>query len=219
MAGTDRTEAVVIAAKYPKRGAVKTRLARNIGAGMALRLYLGFIRDLDTKLGTRDRPLYWAYTPPGCDFSALVDSPCFPQEGADLGESMLNIFGKMFRRGYERVCVIGADSPHLTTGRIDEAFQFLSRADCVFSPTEDGGYNLVGLKTACDLFTGIAMSTPNTLSDTLERAKALGLSCRLLPLSFDVDNISDLEHLRRLPDPVGDYLQHTRIVMRQFFKA
>jgi radical SAM protein with 4Fe4S-binding SPASM domain len=98
---------------------------------------------------------------------------------------------------------------------IDEAFMALAEVDAVFAPAEDGGYNLVGLKQTYDLFSGISMSTPHVLADTLERARALGLSVHLLPTSFDVDEIEDLEKLRRFLAQNGESLPHTQNILKQ----
>lgn len=217
---SEASEALVIVAKYPEVGAVKTRLARFIGDERVCQLYLSFIRDLDEKFGGRHRPLFWAYTPPESDFPSLIEAThqCFPQEGSWLGERLLNIFRRLFQQGFQRVAIMSSDSPHMLTEWIDEAFAALAEVDAVFAPAEDGGYNLVGLKQAHDLFSGIAMSTPHVLADTLERARALGLSVHLLPTSFDVDEIEDVEKLRLFLAQNGEPLPHTREILKRIEK-
>ncbi len=212
-----RREALVIMAKQPRVGGVKTRLARHVGDDLAYRLYLGFLRDLEGKFAGLERPILWAYTPPESEFTSLVScgSRCFPQEGALLGERLLNGFRRLFREGFERVVFMSSESPHLPAEWIDEAFGALAEVDVVFAPAEDGGYNLVGMSEVHDVFTGVEMSTPRVLGDTLARVEALGLSSRLLPVSFDVDEIEDLEKLRSFLARDADCLPHTRRILER----
>ena len=215
-----RREALVIMAKHPRLGAVKTRMARHVGDERAFQLYLGFLRDLEAKFAGRERPLLWAYTPAESDFPSLVNSGsrCFPQEGERLGARLLNGFQRLFGEGYERVVFMSSDSPQLPAAWIDEAFAALRGVDVVFAPAEDGGYNLVGLRELHDLFTGVEMSTPRVLADTLERVRTLGLASRLLPVSFDVDEIEDVEKLRGFLAQDAECLPHTRRVLEQSWR-
>ena len=210
-------EALVIVAKHPEIGKVKTRLARHIGDALACRLYVGFLRDLEEKFGERSYPLFWALAPPGGDALGLLrpGSRCFSQEGESLGERLLNIFQRLLQQGFERVAIMGSDSPHMPAEWIDEAFASLRRVDAVFAPADDGGYNLVALKQAHDLFSGIVMSTPGVLEASLERARELGLRVHLLPRSFDVDEIEDLERLRGHLTNDADSLPHTRRILNE----
>jgi hypothetical protein len=214
-AGAEAEEALVIVAKYPEVGSVKTRLAQHIGQELASQLYLGFIRDLEAKFSQGRRLLFWAYTPAGSNFPGLVNSgsQCFPQEGEYLGARLHNIFRRLFRQGYQRVAIMSSDSPQMLREWIDEAFARLLEIDVVLAPADDGGYNLVGLRADHDLFTGITMSTPRVLADTIERARMLNLSVHLLPASFDVDAIEDLEKLRRFLTQSDEPLIHTREVL------
>lgn len=211
------SEALVIVAKYPEVGRVKTRLAKHLGDEMACRLYLGFIRDLEEKFGNGVRPLYWAYTPPTHHFASVVraGSRCFPQDGGWLGERLLNIFRRLLGAGFRRVVVMGSDAPQMRPEWIEEAFTALTRVDIVLAPAEDGGYNLIGMKQAHDVFSGVMMSTPQALADTAERIKSLGLSVHLLPTSFDVDELEDVEKLCRVIEQDDSDLSHTRDILRQ----
>jgi hypothetical protein len=213
-------EALVIVAKYPKVGDVKTRLAKHIGDELACRLYLGFIRDLEEKFGDGLRPLYWAYTPPTCQFASVVraGSHCFPQDGTWLGERLLNIFRRLLGAGFQRVVIMSSDSPHMRAEWIEEAFTALTEVDAVFAPAEDGGYNLIGLKQVHDVFSGVTMSTPDVLADTLERVKILGLSVHLLPTSFDVDEIEDVKKLQQWINRDDSHLTHTRDILMRLGK-
>lgn len=194
-----KSEALVIAARYPRVGRVKTRLARGIGAEAACRLYRAFLHDLQGRFGAGERPLFWAYTPRDCDFPALIAPAgrCFPQEGRNLAQRMRRIFERMFAAGYARVALMGSDLPHMPAELVERAFAGLASADAVFVPAEDGGYSLVALRGPHDLFSGVRVSTPRVMEQTLARARALGLTTHLLPPVFDVDEPADLERLRR----------------------
>jgi uncharacterized protein len=205
-------EILVIMARYPEEGAVKTRLARDLGAQVTHRLYRAFIEDLAEKFGSRHRPLIWYYIPESSPFPQLFSHhfACRPQSGSSLQERMLRIFEDLLREGYKRVVVIGADVPQIPIEAVDEAFASLDAVDVVFRPSVDGGYHLVGLKTARDLFSGIAMSTEHVFRDTIERAVSMGLSIHILAPSFDVDTIEDVKRLRQYLAETDEPLTRTR---------
>ncbi len=165
-------EALVIMARYPEEGAVKTRLARDLGPRQTIRLYRAFIDDLAGKFGTLHRPLIWYYFPESSPFAQLFSQryPCRPQAGSSLQERMLRIFEDLFGEGFQRVVVIGADVPHIPVEAVEEAFALLSAMDVILRPSSDGGYHLIGLRAAGDLFSGISMGTDRVLRETVERA-------------------------------------------------
>jgi rSAM/selenodomain-associated transferase 1 len=210
-------EVLVIMARYPEEGAVKTRLARDLGPQVTHRLYRAFLYDLAEKFGSLRRPLIWYYVPESSPFPQLFSHlfACRPQSGSSLQERMLRIFEEMFLEGYQRVVVIGADVPHIPVGAVDEAFASLNKMDVVFRPSADGGYHLVGLKTVRDLFGGIAMGTDRVLRDTIERAASMGLSVHCLAPSFDIDTIEDVKRLRQFLAETNDPLPRTREVLAE----
>jgi rSAM/selenodomain-associated transferase 1 len=214
-------EALVIMARYPGEGAVKTRLARDLGPQVTLRLYRAFIDDLAGKFGSRSRPLIWYYLPASSPFPQLFSRrfACRPQSGSSLQERMLRIFEELFGEGCKRVVVIGADVPHIPAEAVDEAFSLLDAADVVLRPSRDGGYHLIGLTSPWDLFSGIPMSTDRVLLDTTERAESMGLSVHCLAPSFDVDTVDDLKRLSRFLETTEDPLPRTRQVMAEIFRV
>ncbi|HUI28214.1 MAG TPA: TIGR04282 family arsenosugar biosynthesis glycosyltransferase [Candidatus Kryptonia bacterium] len=191
--------ALVIMARYPAVGRVKTRLARSIGVERALALYRAFLRDLDVRFTRAPRPLVWAFHPPELDFAAVVTpgTRCVPQIGRDLGERMHNCF-RLLCGEFERVLMIGVDAPHLRDEWLDEAERALANVDVVLGPSNDGGYYLIAMRQPHDVFSGVAMSTPEVLIDTQRAAARHGLRVHLLPPTFDVDTVDDLERLQRL---------------------
>lgn len=209
---------VIVAAKVPVAGRVKTRLvaaAPDFGPHEAARLAEAFLADT---LVLAARPAlradcWLALDGDPADLAAgLVPAgvTIVPQAGNCLGERLVNMTKAGFRAGYGRVCVIGSDAPHLPLAFLEEAFGRLAPAitgssgdapppvaDAVFGPADDGGYYLVALRNhAPALFVNISWSGPDVLAETRERANAAGLRLALLPPWYDVDTPVDLDRLR-----------------------
>ena len=192
---------LVVMAKYPAPGRVKTRLAAALGADAACALYRAFVLDLWDRLRRLPYPVTWAYWPPDAPFAGLLPGArCRPQTGGDLGERMMAAIASELRDDGGPVLVIGADVPHVPAASLAEgAAALASGADVVLGPAADGGYYLIGLETAVPaLFEGIAWGTPEVLDATLARAARLGLATHRLPPDFDVDEPADLDRLRAL---------------------
>jgi rSAM/selenodomain-associated transferase 1 len=191
---------VVVVAKEPVPGKVKTRLTPEISPAEAADLYRCFILDRIKGIGSLagvDRAV--AYTPEDAlgAFSALpLDGfELFAQRGADLGERLNNIFQDKLSSGYEAVSIVDSDSPDLPNRLIRESLQLLfsKQAEVVFGPCHDGGYYLVGMrKPHPELFRDIPWSTVSVLSTSLEKSRALGLDVKLLSFWNDLDTFEDL---------------------------
>ncbi|MEO7000947.1 MAG: TIGR04282 family arsenosugar biosynthesis glycosyltransferase [Ktedonobacterales bacterium] len=204
----DLPDALVIVAKYPEPGAVKTRLGATIGHERAANLYRAFLADLAARFGAANGyRLHWAVAPGAHSIGALqtVFGPgarLFAQRGDDFAVRLYSIVEDMRDAGYRRVAILSSDAPQLPTWLVTDAFAALATGDVALAPAEDGGYSLIALHleratgaAPPDLFRGIHMSTPTVLAETLQRAASLGLSTTLLPTSFDVDEASDLARL------------------------
>lgn len=191
---------LLIFIKNVRMGTVKTRLARTVGDAEALRIYHVLLKKTrQAALGTTARRwLFYSDTVetgdawPESDFEKMVQCP------GDLGARMADAFRRAFAAGASRVVIIGSDCPGLTGQLIDDAFAELEHADFVLGPTLDGGYYLLGM-TAYDpsVFDGIAWSTDSVCAATLEKIRAAGKTCALLPERTDVDTEADwrkLEH-------------------------
>ena len=119
----------------------------------------------------------------------------FIQEGKDLGDRMKNTFSERFTEGYERVVIIGADSPSLPSAYVKQAFDF--KEDVVLGPSVDGGYYLIGMQRKfVNLFDGITWGSGNVLKETYSRLKSNGSTLGLLPVWYDVDRPDDLIFLK-----------------------
>jgi rSAM/selenodomain-associated transferase 1 len=191
---------LVIVAKAPLPGAVKTRLLTKLTPQEATDLYSCFIRDRIKEIGRlRDVDLAIAYTPAESKtyFARFLSNgfQLFAQQGKDLGERLHQIFVQKLSQGYQAVTIIDSDTPDLPGSLVAQAFQWLAAesADAVFGPCADGGYYLVGLRKArSDLFSGIPWSTAEVLTKSLQKAETLGLQVRLLPQWNDLDTFEDL---------------------------
>ena len=189
--------ALVIVARQPVVGQVKTRLAAAIGTAPACALYTAFLHDMDARLGAAGYPPLWAYTPADAPFGAVIGAPsrCFPQEGPDLNARLLNIFRALLGAGWERVAIVSSDAPHLPLDWLDGAYAALDAHDLVLGPADDGGYSLIAMRAAHDVFAGVTMSTATVRAETVALAGRLGLRTHLLPSTFDVDEPPDLARL------------------------
>src|SRR5579859_4359307 len=224
-------QALFIVARLPIVGQTKTRLGKTLGDEAATALYRAFLRDLGerfTRAAARDGyDLYWFYAAPdGADaaaFAACVPpgGMLFRQEGADFAARLWQGFQTLSARGYERVVVIGSDSPHLAAAWVRQAFAALATQDVVIGPARDGGYYLLGQRASpapVDLFSGMTMSTATVCAETLARAEAAGLRVTLAPTTFDIDEAADLERLgtalRDAPSAEADPAPATQALLR-----
>lgn len=207
-------KALVMFAKAPIPGEVKTRLCPPLTPDEAASLHGSFILDALERTSHLAKPRRGKGRsgPAGIDrFVACTPSPqhaffkvleqrhgvkLIEQVGDDLGARMEQAFAALFRKGYQRVILIGTDLPTLSEELCQQAFALLDAHDLVLGPALDGGYYLIGLKQqAPELFKGIPWSTPEVLNLTQEKATALGLKIGLLPSQRDVDTLDDLRAL------------------------
>lgn len=191
---------LVVFARAPLVGRVKTRLAAGIGPEAALRVYHTLGRKVVDQLRAGPWRLVVRYDPPGEE--ALVASwlgaagvEFRPQVGGDLGERMAEAMEAELTSGATAVCVVGTDAPDLDQPLVEGAFTALEAgADVVFGPAEDGGYYLVGVRRSRPgLFQHIPWSTDRVLSLSLQTCREAGLEVALLRTLRDVDTPADLE--------------------------
>jgi len=190
---------LVIVAKEPVPGKVKTRLFPKFSPAVAADLYRCFLHDRIQEVSTLNGVRAIAYTPENARETfmtlALDGFELFAQQGKHLGERLNNIFLEKLSQGYKAVSIVDSDSPDLPKSLIEESFELLlsKRADIVFGPCYDGGYYLVGMrKPHPELFRDIPWSTENVLSVTLEKARKMGLNVKLLSAWNDLDTFEDL---------------------------
>jgi len=196
-------EAVVLMAKAPVAGRVKTRLCPPLAPAEATRLYACMLGDAAEEISSVARVARYLFLDPPGAADALLEAPFstferFPQRGRDLGDRMRNAAATAFRRGARRVVIVGADCPSLSAGTVRRAFRELSSgASVVFGPSEDGGFYLAGLSSPDDrLFRGFRWSTAEVLRNAAARCRMLSAPFSFLPPGRDVDTGEDLLALR-----------------------
>ena len=195
-------KALIIFAKVPKPGHVKTRLQPDLSPEQSGQIYLAFI--LDTLNATAS--LKGVARIVACDstrrdpfFKGLADRYgviLMDQSGENLGARMQHALAEAFKAGYNQAVIIGTDSPTLPMEYIELAFKQLRKYPLVLGPGADGGYYLFGCSGAAPpIFDGIAWSTETVLAQTLERMVQKNLNGVLLPFWYDVDTLTDVRFL------------------------
>jgi rSAM/selenodomain-associated transferase 1 len=200
---------LIIFAKEPAPGQVKTRLIPPLDPEAAACLYRCFLTDILDEMGRlAGLCLALAYSPAGARayFKGLVPASVnlFPQEGTDLGERMARAFDWGFQAGFSPVLLRGSDTPDLPGSVVLEGEKVLAAgtAQVALGPAFDGGYYLMGLKAPQpELFRGLAWSGPAVLQETLERARRLSLPVHLLPEWPDIDDFDGLLSFLKRPHP------------------
>lgn len=204
---TSHHAALVVFAKAPVPGQVKTRLCPPLTPDEAATLHGSFV--LDTLERTKaavtqfklpfDRYLACAPSSTHVFFKIMEERQgvkLIDQTGDDLGTRMAQTFESLFAHGYKHVLIVGTDVPSLPLELYKQAMTLLDSHDLVLGPALDGGYYLIALnRPVPELFTGIPWSTDQVLRLTQEKASMLGLKSALLPPWRDVDTIDDLQAL------------------------
>ena len=211
--------ALLIFARRPQAGQVKTRLSPPLPPADAAELYRCMLHDTLNRtrsLAGIDRFVCYVDDDGAEAYfrDAAPDCRLLSQNGTDLGERMAEAFRHLFETGYDRAAIIGSDSPDLPMRFVTESLAHLaSGADAVYVPSGDGGFCLLALrKLHGNLFEGIAWSTEKVLEMSLERAANAGLRVELLPVWHDVDTIADLHRPELLDETNGAVL--TRAFIR-----
>ncbi len=191
---------LIIFAREPLPGQVKSRLAADVGDEAASQLYEAMLLDvLDISRGLTgiESVVFWDCAAESLPLLAeRFGCQSRRQADGDLGQRMQATFAEMSAAGFESCCIIGSDSPDLPPSCIVRAFEILEsgQSDVVFGPSSDGGYYLLGLKQILpQLFRDIAWSTPAVLQHSLAAAQSAGISTALLPIWHDIDTRQDLD--------------------------
>ena len=186
---------LIIFAKNPVLGRCKTRLAKGIGPENALAVYRILLQH--TAQTTRslkvDKEVFYTDF---IDHEDRWDSTIFKkglQSPGDLGQKMQAAFEAGFKKGYQKIVLIGTDLITLEPSDIEKAFEALDSNTVVFGPAQDGGYYLIGLtQMRPELFKNIPWSTAEVLTKSLEQ---LDQTYQLLQLKNDIDTVEDLAEI------------------------
>lgn len=198
---------LLVFARLPECGRVKTRLARELGDERALDLYRAMLDDLLHSAGNASDDVaievLWAPSP-DANGEAIREAfgtlPTAMQTGATLGDRLAMAFSeRFFFHRTAKIIAIGVDDPDLPRALIDSAFALLDSCEWVVGPATDGGYYLIGCRGGAfntGVFRDIAWGTSSVLAATLEKIRDWQASVALLPARSDLDEHADLTGYR-----------------------
>lgn len=179
---------VVVFARWPQAGKVKTRLAGAYGKDGAARIYRRLLDHTIAAANGSGLPVELRVTGASCEQFEEEFGPGIAARDQGMGD-----LGARLARIEPPALVIGSDLPALSSQLLRDAARALASHDIVIGPARDGGYWLIGLRHACPwLFTDMAWSSPQVLGETLARLEARGVTSALLPELADVDEPDDL---------------------------
>ena len=183
--------AVIVFAKEPVKGQVKTRLGGEIGHDTAVDVYYQLLACTDGATKPFQRYIFYRGNAERIPFFRGAVAWVEQSEG-DLGQRMVAAFEHLFELGSEKVVIIGSDCPLLKADIIEQAFLSLDAHDFCLGPALDGGYYLLGMKERHpELFAGIPWSTDQVARLTMEKMGEG--SYFLLPELRDLDRVEDLD--------------------------
>lgn len=222
----NRERTLVIMAKAPRPGAVKTCLVSSLSPETVTDFYCCLLDDT-LALARSLSNVEVAVMCPESDVNELAQlardqANVVAQKGEGLVAGLTSVFAH-FTAGHQHVIAFNSDSPHLSRSVLEEAFETLAAHDVVVGPTHDGGYYLVGAKASHPtLFTGDGMGTSSALKRLLSRARALELSVGFAAPFYDIDVADDLtrlaEELRLAPEKAprtAEWLKQWEVVAAQ----
>ena len=193
---------LVIMAKAPKPGMVKTRLTESLPSPAVTALYRCLLEDTLALAGSLTGVEVAVVCPESDqeELAHLVGNTVqvVAQKGEGLAAGLTSVFRHFTASGGQHVIAFNSDSPHLPPSVLESAFEILTTHDVVVGPTHDGGYYLVGAKAAHPaLFESDRMGTRSALDRLLKRTKVLGLSTGFTEPFYDIDVANDLILLAR----------------------
>ena len=196
--GSDRV--LVIMAKAPRPGVVKTRLTPSLSPEVVTAFYCCLLDDT-LALARSLEGVEVAIMCPDSDVNELArfagkDLSVVAQKGEGLAAGLISVFAHFAEGHQRRIIAFNSDSPHLPSSVLEDAFTALAEHDLVVGPTDDGGYYLVGAKDSHPaLFARDGMGTSTALERLLSRARSLELSLGFSDTFYDIDVADDLTRL------------------------
>jgi len=197
---SNKDRVLVIMAKAPRPGAVKTRLAPRFSPAGVTALYCCLLEDTFA-LGRSLNDVEVAIMCPQADVNELAqltgnEVSVVAQKGEGLAAGLTSVFAHFTEGHRRRTIAFNSDSPHLPRSVLESAFETLAAQDVVVGPTHDGGYYLVGANASHPtLFAGAGMGTSSALGRLLSRTRALELSVGFTTPFYDIDVADDLTRL------------------------
>lgn len=186
-------KAIVLFARSPELGKVKSRLAVDLGEQKALDVYIHLLTQTMNKMNELKHVDVYVFFS-GLDvsfFDVLINAKFIEQTKGDLGERMLNAFELLVEK-HDSLVMIGSDCYDLKTHDLKEAFDKLRDSDLVLGPSSDGGYYLIGLKEAIpSFFRDINWGTSTVFNETMKIANKQSFDVSVLSERNDLDDLSD----------------------------
>jgi uncharacterized protein len=216
--GSDRV--LVIMAKAPRPGEVKTRLTPRLSPEAVTAFYCCLLDDT-LALARSLSDVEVAIMCPESDVNELArlasnEASVVAQKGEGLAAGLTSVFAHFAEGHQRRVVAFNSDSPHLPRSVLEDAFETLAASDMVVGPTHDGGYYLVGAKAAHPaLFDGDGMGTKSALDALLARARGLQLSVGFTDPFYDIDVEGDLTRLAAELRLAPDRAPRTAVWLKQ----
>lgn len=190
---------LIVFAKNPIKGQVKTRLAKTIGNENALKVYRYLLGNIQREVQALDVDMVIYYThfiDHEDDWQHNRLEKKLQVEG-DLGEKMGHAFQQGFAEGYQQIIGIGTDIYDLKAADIQAGFDRLATNDLCFGPANDGGYYLIGMTSYLPrIFKDRSWSTASVLKETLQDLRTENVA--LLSEKTDIDTYEDLKHIEEL---------------------
>jgi uncharacterized protein len=221
---------LVIMAKAPRPGRVKTRLAQRLSVEAVTEFYRCLLHDT-MALARSLSAIDVAIMCPASDVEELARLTqdqdqdhdkrvvtVVAQKGEGLAAGLTSVFAHFTAPSSQRVVAFNSDSPHLPASVLESAFEALTVHDVVVGPTHDGGYYLVGAKAAHPaLFDGDGMGTKSALDALLARSRGLQLSVGFTDPFYDIDVEDDLTRLAAELQLAPERAPRTAIWLKQFW--
>lgn len=189
--------AVILFSKYPEKGTVKTRLAKETSDDVALCVHNYCLRKLVSKHRDQSDYDFYIHTNThakklGQMFSVSTDYA----EGNTIGDWLNHAMHKYSE--YKHIIFIGVDVPNIDSKIISQVLDLLKTKDIVVGPTYDGGFYLFGCSVKKDYFEGVRWSSEHTLADVLENVRKHGSTYKLLEFRRDIDTLNDIKEYPKL---------------------
>ena len=206
-AAAESQTCLIVFAKTPVRGSVKTRMRPFLSDEdclrlhtLLLRLWMGRLRHWD--LGQVHKAVFLtpsARAQPDLKLDTPEDVAVETQQGEGLGERLSDALKQKWNEGFRKLVFIGTDSPVLGIEDLQAAFQALDQSEVVLGPATDGGYYLIGFSTLLPaLFSGISWGTSEVFRETVQQLETNSIRWQCLRESFDLDTYEDLVNFHRL---------------------
>lgn len=191
---------IILFAKSPVAGGVKTRLIPPLDPEQAAALHEAFVSDMLVRFQRDAAAQVELHTDVLTDAWAQFGVSRRRQLSGGLQLKLFHGLQMALSRGFETAAIVGTDAPTLPVELVDELLD--SSADVTLGPAEDGGFWGIGARRIHpNMFDGVEWSRSDTLTRTVRAVRASGLSCALGRTWFDVDEPADLERLLRSPLP------------------